>query len=633
MKTRTWYAALGVVMALALCCAGCKHDTESESSGGESTQGTENAQGTESTSETEPSDAPEDSMEVEVTGFTTIGETVTIPSGTSAEELIAKIYGLTEDTTIKLSGPINAITLNSLSLALSQNDSVSIALDMSETTGIKEIKADYFKGLSNLYSIKLPDTVTAIAAKAFENCTTLVSVDFPSSLVSIGEMAFFSCKSLTEVSIPDTVTALGASVFGWCTSLETAVLGSGISEAKNPFFNCDSLKTLCIRGSLQNLTGSFESVETLVIDGTIPYGMFRENENLKTVQLGSKCLSIGEEAFRDCSSLETVTGAEAVEEIGAYAFQGCKALKSISSLTSITSIGSKAFENCEKLTSISLGDKLQVVPYCCFYNATALSSVKFGKSITEIAPSAFYSCPLTSITLPEGIETIGERAFYSCPITSLILPEGTKTIGNSAFGSTAITDLDIPMNVTKIGDAAFSECTELKKLLLHPADLSRLTIGDYAFSRCSALQTINVKQNDEESTRSVGTITIGKDAFRFCTSLISADFREISKLYNKSCGNKIQIGEEAFLSCSALQTVKIPAQGAQKIEKNAFYLCKNLSSVLLEDDGSSGYSWYYNTSGVTSNGTKFDFSDSSANAKRFTDSVTAKYAYYSSFHN
>ena len=87
----------------------------------------------------------------------------------------------------------------------------------------------YSRHTSDILSVTIPDSVTAIGLNAFHNQDALVSVNIGtnSSLVSIGNNAFSGNSSLTSFYLPAGFTTLGNDVFNNCGSLNTFTVSSG----------------------------------------------------------------------------------------------------------------------------------------------------------------------------------------------------------------------------------------------------------------------------------------------------------------------------------------------------------------------------------------------------------------------
>lgn len=258
---------------------------------------------------------------------------------------------------------------------------------------------------SNVESIVIPDSVTAIGESAFLSCPNLRSIIIPQSVVSIEEYAFSNCTSLTDISIPDGVTSLEAA-FSCCENLQNVTLPESITSIGNHTFE------LC--------------------------------SNLTSITLPTNITMIGENCFRSCKSLKSITIPDTVTEIGAHAFSGCEILDNIIIPNGVTTIGYGAFSTCTNLTDITLPD-----------------------SITSIEGSAFSLCTsLSNITLPENITVIEDGIFSHCSkLNDIVLHNNITSIGEAAFsGCSSLRSISIPESVTYIGNQAFHECIRLKNI-------------------------------------------------------------------------------------------------------------------------------------------------------------------------
>lgn len=125
-------------------------------------------------------------------------------------------------------------------------------------------------------------------------------------------------------------------------------------------------------------------------------------------------------------------------------------------------------------------------------------------------------------------------------------------------------------NVVSIGDDAFRYCSSLNSITIP----NRITsIGCGTFSHCSSLNSITIPNS---------VTSIGCGAFMRCSSLISINipnsvttieqfaFRKCSDLKYVTIGNSVKrIGKDAFYSCSSLNSVTIP-NSVTEIGENAF---------------------------------------------------------------
>ena len=73
----------------------------------------------------------------------------------------------------------------------------------------KNITQEYFKNVSNILYITIPDDITKIDDYAFHNFVSLKNIIIPNSVVEIGEKAFLGCSSLKKITIPGTIPLFG----------------------------------------------------------------------------------------------------------------------------------------------------------------------------------------------------------------------------------------------------------------------------------------------------------------------------------------------------------------------------------------------------------------------------------------
>ncbi len=237
--------------------------------------------------------------------FAKIGTTISVTKDTAA----STILNLTENTTLVVTGGVNTVTINQIGIAMKENTSPKIALDLSGTTGMTEIPKSGFEGCTGLYSIKLPST-----------------------LVSIGDYAFKKCSSLVNITIPDSVTSFGGtSTFQDCTSLKNAVLGSGIPHVRWYLFSgCSSLEAVTFRGSYSydgfGLWDNCTSLKELIVYGSVAENSFKDlGITLEKVTLGSgnssDSITIEKDAFRG-TQIKSIIIKDGVVQLYASAFTG-----------------------------------------------------------------------------------------------------------------------------------------------------------------------------------------------------------------------------------------------------------------------------------------------------------------------
>ena len=280
--------------------------------------------------------------------------------------------------------------------------------------------------------------------------------------------------------------------------------------------------------SLSDLTCEVEKkvsrLENVQIPSTIAYNnkiisvvsigveAFKNNEDIKSIEIPNSVTSIGYKAFYGCSSLTSIEIPNSVTEIGSSAFEYCSSLTSIEIPNSVTSIGNGAFYNCISLTSIEIPNSVTSIGGSAFYNCSSLTSIEIPNSVTSIGYEAFYNCSsLTSIEIPNSVTSIGGHAFSSCSsLTSIEIPNSVTEISSLTFSNcSSLTSIEIPNSVTSIGEGAFWGCSSLTSIEIPNSVTS---IGKTAFGGCSALTSIVLSQNLK---------FIDYGTFENCSSLIS----------------------------------------------------------------------------------------------------------------
>ncbi|MBR2289067.1 MAG: leucine-rich repeat domain-containing protein [Clostridia bacterium] len=264
---------------------------------------------------------------------------------------------------------------------------------------------------------------TAIANGAFSGATTITDKDgneiknivIPSTITSIGSSAFAGCTTLESVVIPSSVELIGGSAFRGCTNLSSVTYST---NSKLTYVNswcfaeCSSLTSFDFSSNIVNLN-SYAFYHSGIVSAdlsnvaTIDADAFYYCRSLKSVTLGTNLQTLSYRAFANCDvlrgTIEVVDGVEIV--------------KSLVIGNKVTTIGDEVFTGCQKLESIVIGTGITELSQSLFNNCIALTKVDFlNPNITTIADSCFYKCSnLSSFNINWGnLDSIGAAAFYQC---------------------------------------------------------------------------------------------------------------------------------------------------------------------------------------------------------------------------
>lgn len=328
--------------------------------------------------------------------------------------------------------------------------------------GCTSIGYSAFHHLTNLRSVRIPQSVVTIGGYAFADCSDLteVSLDY---VTEIGRYAFRNCTGLTKVTIPEGVTAISYGMFSSCRGLKEVSLHNKVTLIDDyAFDNCSALTDITLPDSVTEIGGS----------------AFSSCGNLKTVKMGNAVQRIDNCAFSDCGKLESIRLSDALTKVSGFTFNNCKELKKVYLGASLREVDPTAFDNCKSLTEFTLSQEntALAVDRGVLYDANSQvlllmpegfsGTYTIPEGTTAIKSSAFDGAALTEISIPGTVTDIGKYAFSDCSsLTKVTLSEGLVQIRASAFARSAIRSICIPVSVTKIGPRAFSGCTELENII------------------------------------------------------------------------------------------------------------------------------------------------------------------------
>ena len=333
---------------------------------------------------------------------------------------------------------------------------------------------------------------------------------------------------------------------GTCTEVHVETKGELENElAGYDYANIESLK----------ITGVLNDVDFLFI-----YRMMPNLKNLDIAEVNITALPT--QAFCESTNVEELILPNTLITIGEKMFYRSE-LKSVVISANVTTIENIAFWDCSKLTTVTF---------------------EKGSQLKTIGHNAYYECTsLTSIEIPASVETIGNTAFSDCSsLATVTFEKGSrlKTIGNNAYyRCTSLTSIEIPASVETIEKKAFMHCSSLATVTFEKGSQLKTIGGGYsssyyhgAFSDCSSLTSIEIPASVE---------TVEAAAFSDCSQLATVTFEKGSQLKIIGGGYSSSYYYGAFLGCSSLTSIEIPAS-VETIEATAFKRCSKLTTVTFE---------------------------------------------------
>jgi len=202
--------------------------------------------------------------------------------------------------------------------------------------------------------------------------------------------------------------------------------------------------------------------------------------------------------------------------------------------------------------------------------------------ITSVASYAFNGCSnIVKITLPDTVETIGDYAFSGCSaMTEIDLPDTVKSIGDSAFSNCqSLTSISLPSALKTISSLMFNRCFGLTEITI-PSSVT--SIEEYAFYYCEGLKEIEIPN----------TVTlIEKNVFAYCSGLEKLTIPFIGNRLNNPSSDTSYLGYLFGANTYNNNPNYVPTTlkeviltNCEQIPQNAFYDCKNITSILLPED-------------------------------------------------
>ncbi len=338
-------------------------------------------------------------------------------------------------------------TVTSVSIPNSVTEIYSLAFDESQITSltipssVKVLGDRFCYNCSNLQEVTIKgDGLTEIPYRAFDGCTSLYSVSIPNTVTAIRDEAFKQCYSLKSIHLPSGLDSIGKDAFLW-SGLTSITIPSKVRYIGWDAFRGTDLIEVDIYGPLDDETNTF--------------GTFSDNDFLKSVTFHSGVKRIGHEMFEDCSSLEEVIIPNTVTEIRVNAFANTN-IKSLTIPASVEEIGTGMIYGCNALTEIQVESG----------NPNYYSS---GNCIIEKSTGTLVAgCNTSVIPDDDSVKTIDNVAFAGLKNlpSRFVIPEGVTKIKYGAFEGSSLDELVIASTVDTIEQYALGK--ETKKCIALP---------------------------------------------------------------------------------------------------------------------------------------------------------------------
>lgn len=478
-----------------------------------------------------------------------------------------------QEVSLTLSAEATQVTVNNVIYSLSSGEAIVVG---------------YTKDIPSACTIPASITVNStsypvitIEDSAFYNCSNLVTVDLPASITAIGSEAFSGCVRLTTVQIPAGVSTIGSLAFADCSALTSFTVDAGNSV--------------------------YSARDGMLFRGTVLVQYPLGRSGACTVPAGTT--EIGDYAFCRAMKLQSVSLPDTVTVIGEMAFSECDALQTANVGSGLKSLGQRAFEACSRLTAIALPASMEDIDFDCFEAADALTSIQVAEGCERFFDDSgvlygygfpgektisrdtlvLYAYPAgssrTSYTVLSGAKAILSSAFWHArTLTDVGLPDSLTEIQFGAFTGSGLTSITLPDTVTGLGENVFQTCYSLAEVSLGKG-VTELAKG--LFYHCDSLTVFTIPKQ---------VTSIADDAFDSCANLEAYVVEEGSETYSSYDGVLYNADQTELLVCPATRRtpeLELPAS-VTAVSYGAFVDCKYLQRITVAE----GNTVYYDVDGV-----------------------------------
>ncbi len=462
-------------------------------------------------------------------------------------------------------------------------------IDLGVSVSALVVENSAFEGCSSLQRATLPKTMTTVSERAFKDCSMLSSfvlrgsgssawailgneafagcallnsMDLSSTKISlIGSSAFAGCASLTLVTLPESLTALGDRAFAGCSALATVSLLSVLppSVGADTFEGCP-IATMSVQvpqsqndevlsaykqdplwqAALEDASGSFDGSmitstdpDMVVFDGA----SYRRTDNgLALVKVDATAVGA---SFIPMSQASIIEGG---------AFEGCSSLVSVKIPASIKRIEAAAFKGCSSLEILAFEADRPAAFGGSMFGADAPSpqfklyvpsgSTNWYGSVAQLEKYRIVTGGASFAVQDDGLLFTSYNSSASAALEvlfkvprsftgSISLSAATDYIADGAAeGCTGIREVYLNGYCLTVGRRAFKGCTSLVHADLGPLESNNLTgLGESSFEGCSALKTLMTSGSSKVSTIPRTVTSFGSRVFKDCTSLTSVSLQ------------------------------------------------------------------------------------------------------------
>lgn len=208
--------------------------------------------------------------------------------------------------------------------------------------------------------------------------------------------------------------------------------------------------------------------------------------------------------------------------------------------------GGRSYYKSSRTTDYVVGDYM-------FYNCKSLTTLHLPNNSVRIGNNSLADCDrLSVISIPNSVNKIGTEAFKNdISLMRIPMPDALTTIEDLAFmGCNGLSELTIPSEVSVIGDGIVKDCQNIERISVESDNSNFASVDGVLFNKNQdRLIIFPVNHSSNEYTVPEGVKTIAPYAF-----VNSKNLKSVSLPSSMSI-----IGQDAFIGCVNLQTLKVKA--------------------------------------------------------------------------
>lgn len=244
----------------------------------------------------------------------------------------------------------------------------------------KIVKGAFYS--SELQTLELPDSVTALEKESFEECKNLTTVSLGKRFRKIGQWAFYGCDKLSKFIVDEE--------------------NPYMVEKKGALYTKNMKKLLYVGAAKGTLKVPKKTMQ-------IAQKAFYGNKAVEKVIIQGKMKKLSKRSLA-FSRIKNVVLPDSLREIDEEAFMACTELQKVKVPDNVSKINARVFEGCWELKEVTLPQKLKIIEKEVFKSCYALRQIKLPKVLCHIKQGAFEYCGFSKLVIPKSVKRIDKNA-------------------------------------------------------------------------------------------------------------------------------------------------------------------------------------------------------------------------------